>query len=270
MNIARGLSATSALVAASTFFALPAFGQAYDTELVVNGSGEAGPASSNGMTVVPAPGWTSFGGFTVVAYGASGFPVTGPGRGSKFFAGGPDALFSTASQDISLQAIAGDVDSGGVGYDLGAWLGGYGSQDDSASVTLLFNDSQGQSLGTAGIQGPFATERQFSTKLVWLVDSGFVPVGTRSITIVISMARTTGTYNDGYADGVSLRLSAPVCDPDYDQSGVGDQSDVDYLINVVSGGDNPTGRDPDFNRDGNPDQGDVDALVNVIAGGVCP
>lgn len=61
-----------------------------------------------------------------------------------------------------------------------------------------------------------------------------------------------------------------MCDSDYDQSGVGDQSDVDYLINVVSGGQPHRGRDPDFNRDGNPDQGDVDAPVNVIAGGVCP
>ncbi|MBI1190259.1 MAG: hypothetical protein GC200_06205 [Tepidisphaera sp.] len=62
----------------------------------------------------------------------------------------------------------------------------------------------------------------------------------------------------------------PTCDPDMNQDGVADQGDVDYLINVVAGGSNPTGADPDFNQDGVADQGDVDALINDIAGGQCP
>ncbi len=64
--------------------------------------------------------------------------------------------------------------------------------------------------------------------------------------------------------------NAPVCDPDLNQDGNSDQGDIDYLINVIAGGNNPSGIDPDFNRDGNSDQGDIDALVNVIAGGACP
>jgi len=62
----------------------------------------------------------------------------------------------------------------------------------------------------------------------------------------------------------------PPCDADVNQDGNTDQGDVDYLINVVAGGANPTGIDPDFNRDGNVDQADIDALINVIAGGACP
>ena len=61
-----------------------------------------------------------------------------------------------------------------------------------------------------------------------------------------------------------------VCDPDLNQDGNADQGDIDYLTNVVAGGENPTGIDPDFNQDGNVDQGDIDALINVIAGGACP
>ena len=61
-----------------------------------------------------------------------------------------------------------------------------------------------------------------------------------------------------------------VCDPDLNQDGNADQGDIDYLVNVVAGGDNTTGIDPDFNRDGNVDQGDIDAIINVIAGGNCP
>ncbi|MBI1191255.1 MAG: hypothetical protein GC200_11315 [Tepidisphaera sp.] len=60
------------------------------------------------------------------------------------------------------------------------------------------------------------------------------------------------------------------CDPDYNQDGAVDQGDVDYLINVIAGGANPSGRDPDFNQDGVADQTDVDALVNAVAGGGCP
>ena len=57
---------------------------------------------------------------------------------------------------------------------------------------------------------------------------------------------------------------------DYNEDGNQDQGDVDYLINIIAGGDNPSGHNPDFNHDGNADQADIDALVNTIAGAVCP
>jgi hypothetical protein len=64
--------------------------------------------------------------------------------------------------------------------------------------------------------------------------------------------------------------AGPPCDPDYNQDGNADQEDVAYLVGVIAGGPNPTGRDPDFNQDGNIDQDDYRALVDVIAGGPCP
>ncbi|MFA6044264.1 MAG: FG-GAP repeat protein, partial [Phycisphaerales bacterium] len=67
-----------------------------------------------------------------------------------------------------------------------------------------------------------------------------------------------------------IQLGGPPCDPDVNQDGNADQGDVDYLVNVVAGGPNPSGIDPDFNQDGNADQGDIDALINVVAGGACP
>jgi len=57
---------------------------------------------------------------------------------------------------------------------------------------------------------------------------------------------------------------------DFNQDGLGDQGDIDYLIDVIAGGGNPTNTDPDLNGDGNADQADVDALINWIAGGDCP
>lgn len=68
----------------------------------------------------------------------------------------------------------------------------------------------------------------------------------------------------------SATLTVLACCPDLNQDGVVDQGDIDYLINIVAGGSNPTGVDPDFNRDGVADQGDIDSLINVVAGGECP
>jgi len=71
-------------------------------------------------------------------------------------------------------------------------------------------------------------------------------------------------------DGVDIISFGPPCDADLNQDGNVDQDDVAYLINVVGGGDNPTGIDPDFNRDGNVDQDDVAAIINTVGGGGCP
>lgn len=78
-----------------------------------------------------------------------------------------------------------------------------------------------------------------------------------------------GNECSGSSSGFFVTI-AGACDPDANQDGNVDQGDVDYVINVVAGGDNPTNFDADFNRDGNVDQGDVDTLINVVAGGNCP
>jgi hypothetical protein len=62
----------------------------------------------------------------------------------------------------------------------------------------------------------------------------------------------------------------PYCDPDFNWDGNVDQEDAWYLINVIAGGQNETGRWADYNRDGNEDQDDVLALIHTIAGGGCP
>lgn len=80
--------------------------------------------------------------------------------------------------------------------------------------------------------------------------------------------------NSVYAAAVPLtirfRVGVPACDADVNRDGAVDQGDVDYLLNVVAGGENPTGIDPDFDHDGAVGQGDVDAILDVVAGGACP
>ena len=80
---------------------------------------------------------------------------------------------------------------------------------------------------------------------------------------------TLGTRVGNYDFSHHLRPIG-VCPADLNADGSVDQGDIDYLINVVAGGENPTEIDPDFNHDGNTDQADVDAMINVVAGGACP
>lgn len=84
-----------------------------------------------------------------------------------------------------------------------------------------------------------------------------------------AMSWGTITVRGGFWAGVADAVPAR-CDPDYNRDGVADQDDVAFLVNVIAGGDNPTGRDPDFDRNGVADQDDYGALVDVIAGGACP
>lgn len=61
-----------------------------------------------------------------------------------------------------------------------------------------------------------------------------------------------------------------VCDVDLNRDGVVDQGDVDYIVNAIASGDNPTEVNLDLDYGGTFDQGDVDIMINVAAGGLCP
>ena len=86
----------------------------------------------------------------------------------------------------------------------------------------------------------------------------------------VASGTTDPLFIRGYGMLDANVAAGTLCDPDVNQDGNADQGDIDYLINVVAGGDNPTNIDADFNHDGNVDQGDIDGLVNVVAGGACP
>ncbi len=173
----------------------------------------AAPASDTG--VAPPAGWSPSLGFTVMAYGRTGFPPTsvgdGIGGGTNFFAGGPGVASSGADQLVDLSAAAAEIDAGHVDANLSAYLGGLGSQSDAASVTVTFSSDPGADGGQLGAPltvGPVtAADRNDVTALLRRAASVTVPVGARSLLISIDTTRTDGAYDDGYADNVSLVLS---------------------------------------------------------------
>lgn len=183
--------------------------------LIKNSGAEAGPASDNAFDDIDVPLWDDRGRFTVVEYGASSFPTEADsaliGGGNDFFAGGPDGEENIASQRSVLPERAlGEIDSGAVTARLSGYLGGFGGQGDNMVVQALFKSADGTTtLGKVKIGPVTPAQRGGVTKLLQRAQSAVVPVGTRSILVRQVATRLSGTYNDGYADNLSLRLTIP-------------------------------------------------------------
>ncbi|UXY15747.1 PEP-CTERM sorting domain-containing protein [Chitiniphilus purpureus] len=175
------------------------------TNLIHNGDAERGLA-----------GWRTDGAIETVSYAAGGgFPtMQDPGplqRGDSFFAGGVGAA-AHATQTRSLAGLGKLIDAGALTFSLGAYLGGYASQNDHARFTVRFLDVHRQSLGEFSLTGPSAMERGDRTGL-WAVEgNGWVPVGARNAEFTLDLLRTAGSYNDGYADNLTFSL-APIPEP---------------------------------------------------------
>jgi hypothetical protein len=178
--------------------------------LLTNGNAEAVPGSSDGVTVVVPPGWTTDGSFTEVAYGTPEFLTTDDsaswGGGASFFAGGPDNAASSATQVVSVGSAGAQIDGGGISATLSALLGGYLTQTDAATVTATFLNAAGATVGTLAVGPVTPDDRQSATTLLSRTATAAVPAGTRSISVRIDATRNEGAFNDGYVDNVSLTL----------------------------------------------------------------
>lgn len=189
-----------------------------NTNLVVNGNAEAGPASENAANAVSIPGWTTNGMFTVMQYNTPGFlldtdnlPVD---HGRNFFSGGKVGPVNeletapTATQIINVSDIARDIDAGRIKYDFSASLGGFGAENDTMNVELAFADADQKLLNKVSTNGPTAAARGNKSGLSTYGQAGSVPAGTRLIGIRLLATHLRGLVADGYADNISLKLSS--------------------------------------------------------------
>ena len=91
-------------------------------------------------------------------------------------------------------------------FDLEGNLGGYDTQGDNAVLSIIFRDVSDVALSSTSI-GPVTTaDRGSRTGLLFRNASGSVPIGTRNVLVNLQMTRLHGSYNDGYADSLSLEL----------------------------------------------------------------
>lgn len=222
--------------------------------LVQNPGFEAG-AGGNGTTIIAAPSWTATGDPTVVRWDTgAGFPVAGdPGpadRGVNFASGGPSSTTTEFTQVIPLSADATLIDGGAVTFVLSGYLGGFASQNDNASLRVVFFSATSTPLGSAIVDGPSAAERQNLTALLLRSGGGIVPAQSRSASVAITFNRTSGTYNDGYADSISFVLAAPpTCPGDFNNDGFVNTADLVSFLGKF-GLSVPPGTPQDMNADG--------------------
>ncbi len=185
--------------------------------LLVNGSAEAAPGAVDGE-VVPVPGWTTTAGnFTVETYNPDflGPDLTSPGpvdRGLNYFAGGPDVALSSATQTIDLTPYQDHFSNNPFSFTLSGWFGGYASQDDNAHLSVSFRDADNNEIEYADTMPVFAADRSSVTGLLF-VSTGWLPsyninINPASALITLTMVRTDGNYNDGYADNLSFSVDA--------------------------------------------------------------
>lgn len=181
--------------------------------LIADPGAELAKPDSDGGTV-PVPGWKSNKGsmFTAVVYGASGgFPdKKSPGpksRGKNFFAGGPSGSTSGASQIDALTKYVKLISSGKAKFTLSAFLGGYSSQGDYATLTVTWLTAKGAVLGHTAIGPVTPAQRKDVTGMLPRSASGKVPKAARKAEITLHMVREDGEYVDGYADNLGLTIT---------------------------------------------------------------
>ncbi|MCB0931271.1 MAG: phosphoesterase [Mycobacterium sp.] len=237
--------------------------------LLFNGDAEIGDPSESGFTTATLPGWTIVSGApTVIAYGTQrtiwsvgqpfampdlpnflSFPqksvgpsISGtPTGGNNFFGGGP-VVDAVISQTVDLSAASAAIDTGTVGYNLSAWLGGYTLDPSAASVKVTFLDAGGNSLGSDKLRKVGLLDRFFATKFKERTATGLLPVDTRSAVVEVTfndknpiIYGLNARYNDAFADNISFTvdaaLSAPMVDPPVSTVGALDHVFMVYMEN---------------------------------------
>ena len=185
MAIKSILLSSAILILSSSAFAAP-----YNTELVLNGGAESGDTS----------GWISTGGIEAVT-------AIGPqaGFGAFAFTGGPGPVTQTLLQTIDISANSAQVDAGTVEslFSIQLQSRADGSLTDTASVSVTFENSTGTTLDSFLFSD---TTSALPYDWNFFTDTRLIPVGTRSIEILLIATRNGGDSSDGFFDEVSLKL----------------------------------------------------------------
>jgi hypothetical protein len=171
--------------------------------------------------------------------------------------------YSEAYQEVDVSEHTNCIDQNLASVNYGGYLSDWGGSDHP-EMTIAFMDENGNEIDRAEILG---TYNAFWT----LLSSNYqIPIGTRSIQMILMGTRYAGDDNDSYFDDLFVRVwQNPMCAGlmgDLNDDSVINILDVIMMINIIlDGGEYPeTG---DMNGDGGIDILDVILLVNIILNG---
>lgn len=168
---------------------------AWAQNLIVNGGNESALVSGE------IPGWVEVVGSNWTQRSAN--PEAFEGQ-HYFFAGA--GAQGTLRQTVDLTSFAGQIDSGGFGFNFSAHVRSFSQANpDSSRIVLSFLDAGLASLG--GFDSTEVISPQGWTEVLTLLQA---PVGARSLQVDLVATRYAGTNNDGYFDALVL---TPVPEP---------------------------------------------------------
>lgn len=136
---------------------------------------------------------------------AGEYLFAGPETGARDSRAYQVILFEPENQGQFAAALS----NGYIKAQMSAYLGGWGVQDDQASITYTFYDDQDQQVGAPVTLGPVTkADRGGGTSgeasFQFREDEMLVPANAHSVRVEIFQEVFTGPANDGYADLISL------------------------------------------------------------------
>ena len=116
-------------------------------------------------------------------------------------------------QEISIAAFASDVDNNSAFVKFGGYLSDY-SGSDIPALKLAFYDNSG------GLLSETNTYENQSASWTLVEDLQAVPIGTRSIRMVLMGTRNAGTDNDSYFDDLFIKIQTTIDDCESLEAGI--------------------------------------------------
>jgi hypothetical protein len=180
----------------------------FGKNLIVNGNADAGGATENAGSI---QGWANPTGtprvraYATTEHQEPGVPTD---HGPNYFNGG-SADTSSLTQTIDLTPAGQAIDTGGVTFDASAYIGGAGSDDDTAQMKVAFKGQDGGELSSVTVGPVTPADRDKRTSTLFRRQIGPVPAKTRTAVVTLLMTKTHGSTQTGTADDLSLILVEP-------------------------------------------------------------
>ena len=196
---------------------LPAAARATTTRnLLVNGDAELQRCTDDWTAQTSTPGWRVVRGaasmlcYSAFNYAAETLITPSPAAAGRALFAAPGAD-TEMEQVVDVHAASAAIDGGTVEFRLSGWLGGWRSRPERATLTAVFLDATGHSASAPVVIADVdARARRNSTALVQREEDGRVPRGTRKIVVTVQFLSGMTSFQNAYADNLSLTLSGDV------------------------------------------------------------